>query len=111
MLKLLLLKIKQWQTKEANIIEVVFEINSNNKDELLTKLNQRFTNVECSLKNLNTIKILSHDKIDISPIVTFLSSENIFITEAKLIKPTLEDAFVKMTGIEINLIKKEKEKK
>jgi len=99
------------ETKEANIIEVVFETNSNNKDELLIKLNQRFTSIECSLKNLNTIKILSLDKIDISPIVSFLSSENIFITEAKLIRPTLEDAFVKMTGIEIDLMKKEKEKK
>jgi ABC-2 type transport system ATP-binding protein len=99
------------ETKEANIIEVVFEANSNNKDELLKKLNQKFTDIECSLKNLNTIKILSTEKIDISPIVSFLSSENIFITEAKLIRPTLEDAFVKMTGIEIDLMKKEKEKK
>ncbi len=99
------------QTKEANIIEVVFETNSHNKDELLIKLNQRFTNIDCSLKNLNTIKILSTAKIDISPIVSFLSSENIFVTEAKLIRPTLEDAFVKMTGIEIDLMKKEKEKK
>jgi ABC-2 type transport system ATP-binding protein len=99
------------ETKEANIIEVVFETNSHNKEELLLKLNQRFTSIECSLKNLNTFKILSHDKIDISPIVSFLSSENIFITEAKLIRPTLEDAFVKMTGIEIDLMKKEKDKK
>ncbi|MFW6276019.1 MAG: ABC transporter ATP-binding protein [bacterium] len=99
------------ETKEANIIEVVFEPGSHNKEELLLKLNQRFTSIECSLKNLNTIRILSPDKIDISPIVSFLSSENIFITEAKLIRPTLEDAFVKMTGIEIDLMKKEKEKK
>jgi len=99
------------ETKEANIIEVVFETNSIKKDELLIKLNQRFTSIQCSLKNMNTIKILSTDKIDISPIVSFLSLENIFITEAKLIRPTLEDAFVKMTGIEIDLMKKEKEKK
>ncbi|MFW5983288.1 MAG: ABC transporter ATP-binding protein [bacterium] len=99
------------QTKEANIIEVVFETNSRNKEELLFKLNQRFAGIDCSLKNPNTIRILSPDIIDISPIVSFLSSENIFITEAKLIRPTLEDAFVKMTGIEIDLMKKEKEKK
>jgi ABC-2 type transport system ATP-binding protein len=99
------------ETKEANIIEVVFETNSNDKHDLLKKLNHKFTYIECSLKNLNTIKILSTEKIDISPIVSFLSSENIFITEAKMIKPTLEDAFVKMTGIEIELMKKEKEKK
>ena len=99
------------ETKEANIIEVVFETNSNNKDELLKKLNQKFIGIECSLKNVNTIKIVSTDKIDISPVVSFLSSKNIFIIEAKLIRPTLEDAFVKMTGIEIDLMKKEKEKK
>jgi len=99
------------ETKEANIIEVVFETNSNNKDELLKKLNQKFIGIECSLKNVNTIKIVSTEKIDISPIVSFLSSENIFIIEAKLIRPTLEDAFVKMTGIEIDIMKKEKEKK
>ena len=99
------------ETKEANIIEVVFETNNNNKDELLKKLNQKFIGIECSLKNVNTIKIVSTEKIDISPIVSFLSSENIFIIEAKLIRPTLEDAFVKMTGIEIDLMKKEKEKK
>ncbi len=99
------------ETKEANIIEVVFETNSNNKDELLKKLNQKFIGIECSLKNVNTIKIVSTEKIDISPIVSFLSSENIFIIEAKLIRPTLEDAFVKMTGIEIDLMKNEKEKK
>ncbi len=99
------------ETKDTNIIEVVFETNSNNKDELLKKLNQKFIGIECSLKNVNTIKIVSTEKIDISPIVSFLSSENIFIIEAKLIRPTLEDAFVKMTGIEIDLMKKEKEKK
>ncbi|MFP4024653.1 MAG: ABC transporter ATP-binding protein [Thiohalospira sp.] len=99
------------ETKEANIIEVVFETNLNNEKELLNKINQKFTNINCNLKNLNTIKIISAEKIDIAPIVSFLSSENIFITEAKLISPTLEDAFVKMTGIEIDLMKKEKEKK
>jgi ABC-2 type transport system ATP-binding protein len=45
------------------------------------------------------------------PIVSHLSKEGLFILEAKLIKPTLEDAFVKITGIEIDIMKKEKEKK
>jgi ABC-2 type transport system ATP-binding protein len=99
------------ETKEENIIEIVFESNSNNKEELLKKLNQKFTDIHCSLKDVHTIKILSKEKIDISPVVSFLSSENIFITEAKLVVPTLEDAFVKMTGIEIDLMQKEKEKR
>ena len=97
--------------KESNVIEVLFDSVSVDKNILLKKLNQNFPDVECIFKNENTIKIISPGKIDISPIVSFLSSNNIYILEAKLIKPTLEDAFVKMTGIEIDIMKKEKEKK
>lgn len=99
------------ETTEANIIEVSFEASTNQTDDLLKKLNEKFIHVQCTMKNPNTIKILSKKKIDIAPVVTFLSGENLFVTEAKMIRPTLEDAFVKMTGIEIALMKKEKEKK
>jgi ABC-2 type transport system ATP-binding protein len=55
--------------------------------------------------------VLSQKQIDIAPIVSSLADEGLSILEARLIKPTLEDAFVKMTGIEIDMMKKEKEKK
>ncbi|MBC8390395.1 MAG: ATP-binding cassette domain-containing protein [Actinobacteria bacterium] len=97
--------------KESNVVEVLFESATVDKNILLEKLNQNFPDLECSFKNENTIKVISQAKIDISPIVSFLSGNNIYILEAKLIRPTLEDAFVKMTGIEIDLMKKEKEKK
>ena len=98
------------QPKEGNIIEVVFDENTCDKTQLLEKLNKKFTDIECSLKNNNTIKISSIKPIDISPIVVYLSSENIFIFEARFHRPSLEDAFIKMTGIEIDLMNKEKEK-
>ncbi|MBN2402147.1 MAG: AAA family ATPase, partial [Spirochaetes bacterium] len=97
--------------QDSNIIEVAFESIPYEKNVLLTKLNHEFSHIECVFKNENTIKITTPQKIDISPIVNYLSSENILIYEAKLIRPSLEDAFVKMTGIEIDLMKKEKEKK
>jgi ABC-2 type transport system ATP-binding protein len=97
--------------KESNVIEVLFDSISVDKNILIKKLNQNFPDVECTFKNENTIKVMSPDKIDVSPIVSFLSANNIYILEARLIKPTLEDAFVKMTGIEIDIMKKEKEKK
>ncbi len=99
------------ETNDANIIEVVIDPATHDKTTLLEKLNQKFSDIECRLKNNNTIKIISINTIDISPIVNFLSSEKIFIIEARLLRPSLEDAFVKMTGIEIDLMKKEKEKK
>jgi len=98
-------------TKEANVIEVLFEPNQLNKNKLLKYLKEKFTDVECTLKNDDTIKVLSQKKIDIAPIVGCLSNKGVRIIEARLIKPTLEDAFVKMTGIEIVTMKKEKEKK
>jgi len=100
------------QTMESNIIEVSFEETPLEKtSDLLNKLNQQFNDIECFIKNHTTIKIISNIKINISPIINFISNEGFFILEAKLIKPTLEDAFVKITGIEIDMMKKEKEKK
>jgi ABC-2 type transport system ATP-binding protein len=99
------------ETNDANIIEVVIETATYDKTVLLEKLNQKFPDIECRLKNNNTIKILSYNTIDIAPIVNFLSSEEIFIIEARLLRPSLEDAFVKLTGIEVDLMNKDKEKK
>lgn len=97
--------------KESNVVEVFFESIPVDKEILLEKLNHNFPNVKCSFKNENTIKVMSTNRIDISPIVSLLSSNNIFILEAKLIRPTLEDAFIKLTGIEMDIMKKEKDKK
>lgn len=97
--------------KESNVVEVLFESNYANKNALIERLKQSFPDLECSFKSENTIKVISTGRIDISPIVSFLSANNIYILEAKLIRPTLEDAFVKLTGIEMDIMKKEKEKK
>ena len=91
-------------TKEANIVEVLFEADQLNKNTIVEHLKEEFPDVECSLKNDDTIKVLSQKKIDIAPIVGSLAASGISILEAKLIKPTLEDAFVKMTGIEIEIM-------
>jgi ABC-2 type transport system ATP-binding protein len=96
---------------QSNVIEVLFESTPIDKNVLIEKLDHTFSELECSFKNENTIKVISQDKIDVSPIVSFLSKSGIYILEAKIIRPTLEDAFIKLTGIEIDVLKKEKEKK
>jgi ABC-2 type transport system ATP-binding protein len=96
---------------KSNVIEVLFESTPLDKNVFLKKLKQTFPEIECSFKNDNTIKVISKAKIDVSPVVSFISSNGIYILEAKLIRPTLEDAFVKLTGVEIDVMKKEKEKK
>jgi ABC-2 type transport system ATP-binding protein len=100
------------KTRESNLIEVSFEETSPEETlRLISKLNQQFSYLECLIKDQTTIKIISNDKINITPIINFISNEGFFILEAKLIKPTLEDAFVKITGMEIEMMKREREKK
>jgi ABC-2 type transport system ATP-binding protein len=41
----------------------------------------------------------------------FFEYEGIKISETKIIRPSLEEVFVKITGIEIDKLKKEKEGK
>lgn len=97
--------------EESHIIEVIIEPYKYNKVTLIENMNKKHPDITCIFKNENTIKIISFKKIDISPIVAFLSSENIFIYEAKIIKKSLEDVFITITGIDVGLMKKEKEKK
>jgi ABC-2 type transport system ATP-binding protein len=100
------------KTRESNLIEVSFEETSPEETlRLISKLNQQFSYLKCFIKDQTTIKIISNDKINIAPIINFLWNEGFFILEAKLIKPTLEDAFVKITGMEIEMMKREIEKK
>jgi hypothetical protein len=49
--------------------------------------------------------------MDIAPLVKHFSSQGLVIHEARVIKASLEDAFVSATGIEVECMKKEKEKK
>jgi ABC-2 type transport system ATP-binding protein len=99
------------ETRESDIIEVACESIPLDRNILQKRLNEKFPNVECILKDERTVKIISPVKIDIAPIVSYLSSEGMSIYEAKLLRPSLEDAFVKITGIEIDMMKREKEKK
>lgn len=95
----------------TNGVEIRFEPVNDKRNQLMQNLKNQFPGFECMQVNDNTIKITSKTTINIAPVVSFLSNEGLFIYEARLLKPSLEDAFVKATGIEIDILKKEKEKK
>jgi ABC-2 type transport system ATP-binding protein len=56
------------------------------------------------------IRVESPEPINIGPIVRFLEERGIQIAEARRYRPSLEDVFVEVTGIEAGLMRKEKEK-
>ncbi len=46
----------------------------------------------------------------VGPIVRFLEERGIEVEEARKVRPSLEDVFVRITGLEAESMKKEKEK-
>jgi ABC-2 type transport system ATP-binding protein len=56
------------------------------------------------------LKIESAEPIIVGPLVRFLEERGVQVTEARRQVPSLEDVFVQVTGIEAELMKKEKEK-
>jgi len=60
-------------------------------------------------KEENACFISSPDRIALWPILQYLDSKGITVYEAKEMRPSLEDVFVKVTGIEAGKLHKEKE--
>ncbi len=48
--------------------------------------------------------------LHLAPLIRFLEDHGVGVTEARVIRPSLEDVFVEITGIELERMKKEKEK-
>ena len=48
--------------------------------------------------------------VPVGPLVRFLEERGIEVTEARRIRPSLEEVFVQITGLEPDAMKKEKEK-
>jgi ABC-2 type transport system ATP-binding protein len=55
-------------------------------------------------------RVESMTAIGIGPLVRFIEEQGVDVMEARLVRPSLEDVFVRVTGIETNAMKREKEK-
>jgi ABC-2 type transport system ATP-binding protein len=74
------------------------------------KLAASFPHLKFHVLSTGQIRIESSEPISVGPLVRFLEDEGIEVMEARRMRPSLEDVFVRITGIEAGLMKKEKEK-
>ncbi len=72
---------------------------------------RQFSPCELSHVQESVFQIHSATQLDLMPLMSFFDSRGIKVMEAKIIKPSLEEVFVKITGIEREIMKKEKEGK
>jgi len=76
--------------------------------EMKKELENNLVNCRIDIPDENSCLIISKKRIALSPILQLFDSKGISVYEAKEIKPSLEDVFVKITGIEAAKLKSEK---
>jgi ABC-2 type transport system ATP-binding protein len=95
------------ETQKVHIIEFTLE---NDVETLKGPIRKFFPNVNINTIDRFRIRISSPEKIDLMPFMKFFDEKEQLVREAKIIRPSLEEVFIKITGIEIDRMKKEKEK-
>ena len=76
--------------------------------DLSGKLGRAFPEYEFSRESDNQIRVDSERTVGIGPVIRFIEELGGEVTEARQLKPSLEDIFVHVTGIEADEMKKEK---
>lgn len=70
-----------------------------------------FPSLECRALTDNALRVTSTEPLRIGPLVQLFEENGAEVTEARVIRPSLEDVFVEVTGIEATAMKQEKERK
>ena len=94
------------ESQKENIVE--FSIDGDLPD-LKDAFIHNFPNITIKEISNHCVRVGSNEKVDLMPFMKFFDVNGITISEAKIIRPSLEEVFVKVTGIEIEKLKKEKE--
>ncbi|NMB53231.1 MAG: ABC transporter ATP-binding protein [Leptolinea sp.] len=71
---------------------------------------QAFSNFQVEMVDRNQLRIEANSSISLAPLVNFLAAHNLEVLEARSLHPSLEDIFVKVTGLQVDMMKKEREK-
>jgi ABC-2 type transport system ATP-binding protein len=58
-----------------------------------------------------SLRITAAGAIELLPLLAFLAQRHVPVTEARLVRPTLEEVFVRVTGIEAERLRQEREGK
>jgi ABC-2 type transport system ATP-binding protein len=84
---------------------------SNSEPALHSKLSEAFPNMTFQDLTGGLIRIEAGEPIRVGPLVRFLEDQGAEVNEARRSQPSLEEVFVNITGIEADVMRKEKEKK
>jgi len=72
-------------------------------------LHQAFPEVRFERVSENVLHAHTAEPLPLAPLIRFLEEHGVDVTEAKAIRPSLEDVFVRITGVALEQMRKEKE--
>jgi ABC-2 type transport system ATP-binding protein len=85
-------------------------VTDKNIKSLTVELQARFRGSEVTIRPDNSFVMVSEQRIPLFPVMEFFHDKGVEVYEARELRPSLEDVFVKLTGIESSVLKKDKEK-
>jgi ABC-2 type transport system ATP-binding protein len=84
---------------------------STSRPSLEEKLSSAFPHLHFEFTSGGQVNVESREPVGIGPLVRFLEDLGVDVVEARRMQPSLEDVFVRITGIEAEAMRKEKEKR
>ena len=98
----------------AALAEVALQNNyvrPNLSDDDRSRLSAAFPEFSFSFPDPGRIRVEAMQPIGVGPLVRVLEDRGIDVSEARRMRPSLEEVFVSVTGIEADAMRNEKEKK
>jgi len=75
---------------------------------IISRLKEAHPDLEFTSPGSDIIQVEGSEPVKVGALVHFLEDQGIEVAEARRVKPSLEDVFVRITGIEADLMRKEK---
>jgi len=95
------------QTEGQHVVEFAISLGT---AELCGAISGVFPFLQCQAVSDTAVRISSTEPVRIGPLLRFMEERGAEVFEARKIRPSLEDIFVRITGIEATEMKKEREK-
>jgi ABC-2 type transport system ATP-binding protein len=77
---------------------------------MYSRLSESFPDLDFTIPEDNVIRVEADEPIRVGSLTRFLEDHGVEVSEARRMRPSLEDIFVKITGIGAEAMRKEKEK-
>jgi ABC-2 type transport system ATP-binding protein len=93
--------------QEKHIVQITC---ANTLSDIQGKLSKSFPGIEFTTQGQGMIRVEADEPVRVGSLVRFLEDHGVEVSEARRMRPSLEDVFVRITGIEADAMRKEKEK-